>query len=857
MNYSHSEIEKKWQAYWIKNRTFFTDLKDNSKPKKYILAMFPYPSGDGLHVGHIRNYTITDALARFYRLKGYNVLMPIGWDAFGLPAEQYAIQTGNHPATFTNTNIQKFKQQLLRMGFSYDWDKEINTSEPAYYHWTQWVFSKIYQQGLAEHREIPVYWCEKLGTVLANEEINNAEGKKVSERGSYPVVEKKVPQWVLKITEYANPLLTGLKDLDWPNSIKTLQTNWIGLSKGTIINFPVAEKELNIPVFTTRPDTIYGVVALALSINHPLISEITLPEYQKKVADFCERWKDKKESKEIAGEFVGSWCLNPLNSRKIPIWITNFVVSDYGTGAVMIAPYFSYERAWNEKIIDQEKIFSEQEKKQNREIDFAFAKKYELLKLVGVIEFCGWPNHLNWFYYETCFQCKKPKCPPKGNFCGTGLCNCPKKSFLLDKEDKNEAIEKINQALEKKGAGKRTETYHLRDWVFSRQRYWGEPIPIIHWENNQQEILSEKDLPLTLPSLTDFAPNPNYYAPLQKAENWVNVEKKSGLKGKRDVNVMPQWAGSCWYYIAFLLRKNNSYLALESGEAKEIIKRWLPVDIYIGGQEHANLHLLYARFWHKILAKIGVVSQPEPFQKLICQGLILGEDGEKMSKSRGNVVNPNELVEQYGADALRVYKIFLGPPEKDNSFDKQGVWAMKKWLNRVYQFFLDHREAILTNQENKEIKIAYSEMVNKVNSYYQEIKKMNLVVSTLMIFINRCYKTQNKSMLTEYFLGFLKLLNPLAPHISEEMWSYFQDKSISESSWPVVEALPTTSLTSTKIVIQINGKKHSIILVPQNQTQVEVEKLTKNNPQIKNILESQKIAKVIYIKDKLINFVIK
>ncbi|KLL02404.1 MAG: leucyl-tRNA synthetase [Mycoplasmataceae bacterium RC_NB112A] len=856
MIYSHRQVEKKWQEHWLENQTFYTNLEDNLKPKKYILAMFPYPSGDGLHVGHVRNYTITDALARYYRLKGYNVLMPIGWDAFGLPAEQYAIQTGNHPATFTNANIQKFKHQLLSLGFSYDWSKEINTSEADYYHWTQWIFCQIYRQGLAEYKEIPVYWCEKLGTVLANEEVREINGKKVSERGSYPVIEKKIPQWILKITQYAPQLLADLKDLDWPNSIKTLQTNWIGLSKGTIINFPIAEgvelvcekvwyysqqdenaffewickikcisrmkgigkkvylfvnktkisdedlrellglfrryhidmsqlavflNESNktwffkswyqevfakegkknirkesrskfIPIFTTRPDTIRNVVAIALAYKHPLILEIVLPEHQAEIAEghvFWEKWKENKET--VAEYFTGSYCINPITKEEIPIWVTNFVVSDYGTGAVMISPYFSSEKEWDQ-FLSQNNLFTEKEKKQNREIDFAFAQRNHLLRT----------NRKEDWTLPIIEE------------------NSPKK---VEGYQKDQEIEKVNQELEKKQVGKRVENYHLRDWVFSRQRYWGEPIPVIHWENVQKELLEEKDLPLVLPPLTDFAPNPNYYAPLQKVESWVKVEK-NGLRGKRDVNVMPQWAGSCWYYVAFLLKKKDGYLALNSPEAEKVIKNWLPVDIYIGGQEHANLHLLYARFWHKILDKIGVVSQPEPFQKLICQGLILGEDGEKMSKSRGNVVNPNELVEEYGADALRLYIIFLGPPEKDNSFEEKGVWAMKKWLNRVYQFFLDHREAILTNMQNEEIKKAHVEMVNKTNFYYSGIKKLNLVVSTLMIFINNCYKAQSKHMPTEYFCNFLKLLNPVAPHISEEMWSYFRNESINQSIWP-------------------------------------------------------------------------
>jgi len=823
MGYLHQEIEKKWQEYWTKNQTFFTNLTDKTKPKKYILAMFPYPSGSGLHVGHIRNYTITDALARFYRLNGYSVFMPIGWDAFGLPAEQYAIQTGNHPAIFTSSNIQNFKEQLLRMGFSYDWSKEINTSEPNYYQWTQWIFRQIYLQGLAEYKEIPVYWCEKLGTVLANEEIKNVDGKKTSERGNYPVTEKKISQWVLKITKYAKELLTGLKELDWPNSIKSLQKNWIGLQQGTFINFPVVDKDLNINIFTKSPQTIYGISALALSTNHPLLAQITSTDKQAKINEFRSTWKDK-ENKEIAAEFTGSYCYHPLTNEKLPIWLVNFVVAEYGTGAVMI-------NAFSPEIFEHQEIpnlVSEKELKQNKQIDYNFAQKYNLpIKKI--------------------FQIRSQTKNVSGEFINSPLIN--------GLTNKNQAIEVINKHLEKEKKGKVGEFYHLKDWVFSRQRYWGEPIPVIHWENNQKELLLEKDLPLILPSLTDFTPNSRYYSPLQKAENWVNVESEKGLRGKRDVNVMPQWAGSCWYYIAFLLRKNNDYLALDSQESQEIIKNWLPVDIYIGGQEHANLHLLYARFWHKILYKIGIISQSEPFQKLLCQGMILGTDGEKMSKSRGNVINPDELLEKYGVDALRLYEAFIGPSEQTTSFDPNGVRAMKKWLDRVHNFFVEYREAVLTDTSNKEIEESYNEMVNKTTEYYQSIK-LNLVVSSLMTFMNKCYKAETKRMPTNCFYGFLKILNPLAPHISEEMWSYFKKKSITYSHWPKTIDLPNLTPQKINVVIQVNGQKKSIIHLNSNKSQAEIEELAKNDPKIKKIIGGGKIDKVIFVKNnKLINLV--
>ena len=822
MAYLHQKIEKKWQEYWIKNNTFFTNLLDKNKPKKYILAMFPYPSGNGLHVGHIRNYTIADVLARFYRLNGYNVLLPIGWDAFGLPAEQYAIQTGNHPATFTNNNIQNFKEQLLKIGFSYDWSKEINTSDPNYYHWTQWIFKQIYLQKLAEYKKIPVYWCEKLGTVLANEEIKLVNGQKVSERGSYAVIQKFIPQWVLKITNYAEKLLVDLQQVDWPNSIKSLQTNWIGLSQGTLIDFSIIGRSEKITIFTTRSDTIYGVVALALSPNHPTISTITLSEKRLEVNNFCNYWKEhinNNNQNEIEGIFTGSYCLNPINNEKVPIWITNYVLPECGTGAVMVCPNCSL-------------------------IDNKFAEKYNFdWKII----LCPFPEKqmdggiaLFASFYDGEIN---------GNY-----------KYVLSPLIKNitsqeNATEIINNHLEKINQGKKHNTYHLRDWIFSRQRYWGEPIPIIHWEDNQQELLKDEELPLKLPPLTDFTPSKFYYSPLQKIDSWVNLKRDDGISGKRDLNIMPQWAGSCWYYIAFLLKKNDGYLALDSEEAKEIIKHWLPVDLYIGGQEHANLHLLYARFWHKVLNKIGIVYQSEPFQKLLCQGMILGSDGEKMSKSRGNVVNPNDLVEKYGADALRLYEVFLGPVEQTTKFDSTGVRAMKKWLDRVYNFFLEYCETILTNIPNQEIESAYQEMIIKSTEHYKNIK-LNLVVSSLMTFINKCYKSEAKFMPTDCFLDFLKILNPLAPHLSEEIWSFFQKNPITDSDWPQPKKLQTNLSQKVNIVVQINGQKKIIISVNRDESQAVIEKIIKNDSKLNKLLEKQIISKTIFIKNKLINFVI-
>ena len=568
MLYPHKTIEKKWQAYWLSKKLFSTDLLDNKREKKYILAMFPYPSGSGLHVGHIRNYTIADVLARFYRSRGFNVFFPIGWDAFGLPAEQYAIKTNKHPAKFTQENINNFAKELKRMGYSYDWDKEINTSDEKYYHWTQWIFREMYQNKLAEFKQVPVYWCQKLATVLANEEIKETANGKVSERGEFPVEEKNIFQWILKITKYAEVLNNDLSELDWPKNIKTLQKNWIGIKQGNFVSFSVLNFDSKIEIFTTKIEAIKGVCALVVANENFLRAILKLEPSLKQKAQ-C---------------FSGFYALNPLDNSPIPIWISDFAVENFGTGVVMISPIFS----------EKDKIFCEK---------------------MGI-------------NFSTSFK--------EGN-------------KASDKE--------LKFFLEKKKCWRKGVVFNLKDWIFSRQRYWGEPIPIIHWKDGGKEILAENELPLLLPDLEDFIPDEKYYAPLQKAKQWVEIEVEN-RKGERDINVMPQWAGSSWYYIAFLLRQKDSYIAINSREAKEILNKWLPVDIYIGGQEHSNSHLLYARFWHKFMKEINLFVCNEPFKKLICQGMILGKDGEKMSKSKGNVVNSSTVIEGFGADALRLYVIF-------------------------------------------------------------------------------------------------------------------------------------------------------------------------------------------------------
>ena len=643
MKYNHSEIEKRWQKYWEENKTFETIL-DKNKPKYYVLDMFPYPSGAGLHVGHPEGYTATDIIARMKIMQGYNVLHPIGFDAFGLPAEQYALSTGNDPREFTEKNIKIFKKQLKILGLAYDWDREISTCDPEYYKWTQWIFTKLYEKGLAELREIEVNWCEELGTVLANEEVVNVNGKMVSERGNFPVVKRPMKQWVLKITEYAERLLEGLDRLDWPESVKEMQRNWIGKSEGAEVVFKVEGYDESFTVFTTRPDTLFGATYCVLAPEHPLVQKIVSAEQKEEVLKYIDSARSKSDldrtdlNKEKTGVFIGAFALNPVNNKPIPIWIADYVLSSYGTGAIMAVPAH-----------DQR--------------DYEFAKKFNL-EIIPVLEgdiseeaFVGDALHIN--------------------------------SDFLDGLNKEDAIEKMITHLKAKGIGKRSVNYKLRDWIFSRQRYWGEPFPIILWEDGTIEVLGVEDLPLELPKLDKITPSKTGESPLANAKEWLHVVRADGVKGRRETNTMPQWAGSCWYYIAYILREDNQYLDLTDPEVQELVNHWLPVDLYIGGTEHAVLHLLYSRFWHKVLYDAGVVKMDEPFQKLFNQGMILGEDGEKMSKSKGNVVNPDDIVKKYGADTLRLYEMFMGPLEAIKPWSTAGLEGPRRFLERVYRFYTE------------------------------------------------------------------------------------------------------------------------------------------------------------------------
>ena len=746
--YDHKSIEKKWQDRWLKEKTFATDTSDFSKPKYYVLDMFPYPSGNGLHVGHPEGYTATDIIARKKRMDGYNVLHPMGFDSFGLPAEQYAIQTGNHPSEFTKKNIDHFRDQIQALGFSYDWDREIATSDPDYYKWTQWIFLQLYEQGLAYIDEIPVNWCPELKCVLANEEV--IDGK--SERGGYPVVRKPMRQWVLKITEYAERLLKDLDDVDWPESTKEMQRNWIGKSNGANVVFGIDGHDREFTVFTTRCDTLFGATYCVLAPEHPFVDEITTPEQKEAVEAYKKACATKSDlertelNKEKTGVFTGAYAVNPVNGKKIPIWISDYVLASYGTGAIMAVPAHDTR-------------------------DYEFARKFglEIIPVLegGNIEEEAWTEdgvHIN--------------------------------SEWLNGLGKEEAIAKMIAWLEEKGVGEAKTTYKLRDWLFSRQRYWGEPIPIIHMEDGTTRTVDIKDLPLELPATDNFQPADNGESPLANVPDFLNVEI-DGVKGTRETNTMPQWAGSCWYYLRYIDPKNQDNLA-----DKKLLEHWLPVDLYVGGAEHAVLHLLYSRFWHKVLYDRGVVPTKEPFQKLFHQGMILGENGEKMSKSRGNVVNPDEIIESHGADALRVYEMFMGPLEAGLPWSARGLDGTRKWLERVWRAY--HGAVEITETNDHALDKVYNQTVKKVTKDIDTLN-FNTAVSAMQIFMNEVYK--HKSMPAEYAEGFVKLLYPFAPHLGEELWEevFHNSESIAYTSWPEWDESKLVEAVNT-IVVQVNGK---------------------------------------------------
>ncbi|MGD0337600.1 MAG: leucine--tRNA ligase [Bacteroidota bacterium] len=804
-SYAFQEIETRWQKFWEENKTFRA-VEDPSKQKYYILDMFPYPSGAGLHVGHPEGYTATDILARYKRMTGFNVMHPMGWDAFGLPAEQYAVKTGTHPAVTTKQNIDTFRRQIKALGFSYDWDREVNTTDPKYYKWTQWIFLQLYKNGLAYLAEVPVNWCPELGTVLANEEVPEQIEK------GFTVIRRPMRQWMLKITAYAERLLSDLENLDWPESIKEMQRNWIGKSIGAEVDFGIVGMQERLRVFTTRPDTLWGATYMVLAPEHPLVARVTAAGRQKDVKEYIDSARRKSDlertelSKEKTGIFTGGYALNPVNKKQIPIWIADYVLISYGTGAIMAVPGHD-ERDWE------------------------FAKKYKL----PIVEVISGGDITKAAYVET----------------ENGRCV---NSDFLDGLGYREAFEKIVAWLEKEGLGQRTVNFKLRDWLFSRQRYWGEPFPLIHYDDGTIEPLDEEDLPLTLPEVQSYKPSGTGESPLALMDSWVNVvDPKTGRKGRRETNTMPQWAGSCWYYLRYIDSQNDMEFV---GKEKE--KYWMPVDLYVGGAEHAVLHLLYARFWHKVLYDLGHVSSPEPFLKLVNQGMILGEDSRKMSKSFGNVVNPDEVIRQYGADSMRLYEMFMGPLEQTKPWSMQGVDGVFRFLNRVWRLFVAENGAIALSIKDVP---ADQEMLRLL---HQTIKKVtgdldgmrfNTAISQMMIFINEMYKREvypRKEM-----EKFVLILAPFAPHIAEELWKILgHSHTLAYETWPVYDVQLATE-DEVEIVLQVNGKIRDRIQVARGITKEELENRARANERIQQYIRGKNVVKSIVVVDRLVNFVVR
>ncbi|GAE27517.1 leucyl-tRNA synthetase [Halalkalibacter wakoensis JCM 9140] len=806
MSFSHDQIEKKWQQYWEENKTFKTE-EEPDKPKFYALDMFPYPSGAGLHVGHPEGYTATDILSRMKRMQGYNVLHPMGWDAFGLPAEQYALDTGNDPAIFTAQNINTFRRQIKSLGFSYDWDREINTTDPHYYKWTQWIFTKLHEKGLAYIDEVAVNWCPALGTVLANEEV--IDGK--SERGDHPVERRPMKQWMLKITAYADRLLEDLEELDWPESIKDMQRNWIGRSEGAEVTFKVDGHDgKNVEVFTTRPDTLFGATYMVLAPEHKLVDQITTAEQQEQVDAYKAKVSAKSDlertelSKEKTGVFTGAYAVNPVNGERIPIWIADYVLVSYGTGAIMAVP------AHDER-------------------DYEFAKAFNLtireVVAGGNVEeeaYTGDGEHVN--------------------------------SDFLNGLDKETAITNMIEWLETNQVGKKQVTYRLRDWLFSRQRYWGEPIPVIHWEDGTMTTVPESELPLELPKMKEIRPSGTGESPLANAKDWLEVvDPVTGKKGRRETNTMPQWAGSCWYYLRYIDPTNEEALA-----DPEKLKRWLPVDIYIGGAEHAVLHLLYARFWHKVLYDIGVVTTKEPFQKLYNQGMILGENNEKMSKSKGNVVNPDDVVTSHGADTLRLYEMFMGPLDGSIAWSTNGLDGARRFLDRVWRLFVDEStgelsSAIQNAPASESFTRVYHQSVKKITEDMTELR-FNVAISQMMVFINEGYKQE--VLPRDLMEGFVKLLSPIAPHVAEELWEKLgHSGTISYEQWPTFDESLLVE-NEVEVVVQINGKVKAKLLIPSDATREQMEEIAKSDEKVQAAIGDKTVRKLIAVPGKLVNIVV-
>ena len=813
MSYDHKSIESKWQKFWLENQTFKSEDISANKPKYYVLDMFPYPSGAGLHVGHALGYVATDIVARYKRMKGFNVLHPMGWDAFGLPAEQYAIKTGTHPKETTQQNVSNFKKQINSLGFSYDWSREINTTDPNYYKWTQWIFMQLYNKGLAYEQEVAVNWCPELKAVLANEEVVNGK----SDIGGHPVVRLPMRQWILKITDYAESLLDGLDDLDWPENIKELQKNWIGKSEGVELGFEIDGHNDTINVYTTRPDTLFGASYMVLAPEHTLIHSIVTDEQRSKVEAYIDETKKKSDfdrtevNKDKTGVFTGSYAINPFSKEKIEIWIADYVLISYGTGAIMAVPGHD-ERDWE------------------------FASKYNL-PIVEVVE--GG-------------DVSKAAFTAKGDAKIINSSN--DKTLSMDGLTVDRAIKEAISFIEKNSIGRATVNYKLRDWLFSRQRYWGEPFPLIH-KDDSVELIQEKDLPVMLPEVENYKPSDDGKSPLSLVKNWVEVKDESGnIIGLRETNTMPQWAGSCWYFLRFTDPKNEN-----EAWSKEKENYWMPVDLYIGGQEHAVLHLLYSRFWNHVLYDLGLVSTKEPFKKLYNQGMILGDDGTKMSKSRGNVINPEEIMDEYGADSMRLYEMFMGPLNKSKPWSTKGLQGCYRFVKKLWSILVDENgnlsTKIIDNDEgDKDTLFLHHQTIKKLGEDIENLH-FNTAVSQLMIYCNHLQKcdTVSKKLVEELVI----ILSPFIPHISEEFWSLLgHSQTISYQSWPQYKE-DLIQLDEVTIAVQVNGKLRANINVAKDSNESDVISEAMLLENVKKFTSEGNIIKTIYVANRLLNFVVK
>ena len=805
--YPFNEIEKKWQNYWEENKTFQV-TEDESIPvekRKYVLDMFPYPSGAGLHVGHPEGYTATDIYCRFLKMNGFAVLHPMGFDSFGLPAENYAIKTGTHPEISTNKNIDKFREQIKSLGFCYDWSREVSTHTAEYYKWTQWIFLKLYEKGLAYESEMPINFCPSCKTGLANEEVK--DGK--CDRCNTQVVRKSIRQWMLRITAYADRLLNELDELDWSEAIKTMQRNWIGRSEGANVVFPLENGEDSIEVYTTRPDTLFGATYMVLAPEHPLVDKITTDDQKAAVKDYIKKASYKSDlertdlAKEKSGVFTGAYAVNPVNDEKIPVWISDYVLITYGTGAIMAVP------AHDER-------------------DFEFAQMFDL-PIIQVVSKDGSLYELDQAYVakEDGFAVNS------GQFTGMKT---------------PDVIRDMISWLEETNRGKKTVNYKLRDWIFSRQRYWGEPIPLVHCEKCGIVPLKEEDLPLTLPEVESYTPTGTGESPLAAIDEWVNTTcPVCGGKAKRETNTMPQWVGSCWYYLRFIDPHNTKEFV-----SREKENYWMPVDLYVGGAEHAVLHLLYSRFWHKVLHDIGAVSTIEPFQKLVNQGMILGEGGIKMSKSLGNVINPDDVVKDYGADSMRMYEMFMGPLSVSKPWATTGITGVYRFLDRVWR--LSEERKLINEKAPEALDKLLHKTIKKVTHDTDQLE-FNTAISQMMIFINELYK--DTKLYKDMWMDFIKLLAPYAPHIAEELWEKAGNKpAVSLETWPVYDEEKTVESEVT-IVLQINSKNRSKVEMPKGTSKEDLEKAALDNERIKSLIEGKKIVKIIAVPDKLVNIIAK